>query len=136
MIDSSTILVALTKLLGWVCILLLPIKAALVAVSLLVFADFVTGIWASIKQKKMITSHGFRRTVIKTLAYQSAIIVAFILETYLLDGIPVVKVVTGLIGVTEGKSFFENIHRITGIDFWSELISKLNLTDIKNDKKE
>ncbi len=124
------------KFLGWLLIITLPVRPALIAVTLLIFIDFISGVWASYKEKKPITSNGFRRTIVKMLAYQSAILVSFLLETYLLDGIPMVKVITGLIGITEGKSFFENIRRITGIDFWSQLISKLNLEDIKNKTDE
>lgn len=111
---------------------LLPIRPALIAAAGLVIVDLISGLIASIQEGKKITSSGLRRTIVKMLAYQSAIIIAFILESYLLDGLPVVKTVTGLIGVTEGKSFFENIHRITGIDFWSVLISKLNMPDTKH----
>jgi hypothetical protein len=96
----------------------------------------ITGMWASKKEKKKITSSRMRRTVIKLLAYQFAIIFAFILETWMLDGLPVVNVITGLIGLTEGKSFFENIRRISGVDFWSEILSKLNMPDVKNDSNE
>jgi formate hydrogenlyase subunit 4 len=119
------------KFIGWIAIVLLPIKPALIAVALLVFADFFTGVWASVKEGKPLTSTGFRRTVMKSLAYEAAIIFAFVLQTYLLEGMPVVNVITGLIGVTEGKSFFENIRRITGIDFWTQIISKLNMPDAK-----
>lgn len=124
------------KVLGWALIITLPIRPALIAVSVLVFADLVSGLWASLKEKKKITSTGLRRTVNKMLGYESAIIVAFILETYLLDGLPVVKVITGLVGVTEGKSLFENLTRITGINFWDALISKLNIEDLKNPKDD
>jgi phage-related holin len=122
----------LLKIGGMVLVITLPIRPALIAISLLVFADMLTGIWASLKEGKSVTSSGLRRTVTKTLTYQAAIIFAFIMQTYLLEGMPIVNVVTGLIGVTEGKSFFENIKRINGIDFWAMIVSKVNLPDIKN----
>lgn len=123
-----------TKFFSLLSVLLLPIRSTMVAVGFLVIADLITGIWASAKEKKKITSHRLRRTVIKTLAYMSAVLVAFILEKYLMDDMPITKVVSGLIGITEGKSFFENLKRITGIDFWSQILTKLNLQDIKNSK--
>ncbi len=132
-LDLSGVLV---KFISLLFIVTLPIRPALIAVSVLVLADLITGLWASVKEKKKITSSRLRRTVVKGLAYQSAIVIAFVIETWLLDGVPVVKVITGLIGVTEGKSFFENIHRITGIDFWSELISKLHMPDVKDKPKD
>ncbi len=122
----------LMKFFALLLVITLPIRPALIAATVLTLADFISGLWASLKEKKKITSSGMRRTVIKILAYYSAIIVAFVLETYLMQELPVVKVVTGLIGLTEAKSFFENLNRITGIDFWGEIISKLNMDDIKN----
>lgn len=120
------------KILGVILVVTLPIRSTLIAVSLLVMADLITGMWASLKEGRKITSTRLRRTVVKTLAYQSAIVVAFLLETYLISDMPIVKVVSGLIGLTEGKSFFENLRRITGIDFWGQILSKLNMPE--NDK--
>jgi phage-related holin len=117
------------KFIGVLLVVTLPIRPALIAVSLLVLIDFLTGIAASYKEGRRITSGGFRRTVVKTLVYQTAILVAFMIETWLLEGVAVVKVITGLIAITEGKSFFENIYRLTGINFWNEIISKLNMPD-------
>jgi hypothetical protein len=126
----------LFKFLAWFMVFILPIRPALIAAAALVFADLISGVWASLKEGNKLTSSGLRRSVIKLLSYMSAIVMGFVIENYLLDGMPVVKTITGLIGVTEGKSFFENLRRITGIDFWSELISKLNLPDVKRNPDE
>ncbi len=120
------------KFVTMLLLVLAPVKSIMVAALALVIADLITGLWASKKEGTPITSNALRRSVMKTLTYQSAIIISFILETYLLDGMPVVKVVAGLIGITEGKSFFENIHRITGIDFWSEILNKVQATKAKS----
>ncbi len=130
LVDAA--LTLLLKFFSMLALVLLPIKPMMIAVSVLVVADFFTGIYAAKKEKKPITSTGFKKTVAKTLMYQMAIIVAFILETYLLEGIPIVKVVAGLIGLTEGKSFFENMHRITGIDFWAEALKKVHGATVKD----
>lgn len=114
------------KFFSMLALILMPVRAVMISVSVLVVADLITGLWASMKEKQRITSNAFGRTIGKTLQYQLAIVVSFVIETYLLAGIPVVKVVSGLITVKEGKSFFENMHRITGIDFWNEILSKLN----------
>lgn len=127
------------KILGMLLIITLPIRPALIAAAVLVFADLILGVWASLKEGKPFTSTGLRRTIVKMLAYEVAIFIGFLLQTYLLQDMAVVNVITGLIGVTEGKSLFENIHRLTGIDFWGAIISKLNLPDNKlnppDDKK-
>lgn len=126
----------LLKVSSFLFLLLLPIRSSLVAVFALVLLDAASGVWAAYKEGKPITSSGFRRTLVKILAYESAILAAFILETYLMDGVPMVKAVSGLIGLTEGKSFFENFKRVTGIDLWSQVLSKLNMQDIKNNSDE
>lgn len=102
-----------------------PVHSVLIAVSCLVLLDFITGIMASMKQKKKITSKGFKDTVVKTFMYQCTIIVAMLMEKYLLPGTPVIKVVVALITMTEGKSFFENVEVMTGIDFWGKMTSKI-----------
>lgn len=91
----------------------------------LIILDFITGIWASIKRDQSITSYKMRRTIVKTLAYQGAIIFGFVMETYLLQEMPVVKIIGGLIAVTEAKSFFENLSYISGVDFLSLIMNKI-----------
>ena len=112
--------------------ILMPIHSVMIAVTFLVISDLVTGVWASRKRNEKITSSGFKKTVMKILAYQTAVIMAFVMETYLLQGVPLIKVVAGLIAITEGKSLFENIHIITGIDFWKEALKKLQEATIKS----
>ncbi len=119
------------KFLSMITLLLMPVRSVMIAISVLVIADLVTGLWASAKEKVPITSNAFGRTIGKTFLYQLSIVIAFVLETYLIEGMPVVKAVAGLIGIKEGKSFFENIHRITGIDFWSDI---LNIIQAKRNK--
>lgn len=103
---------------------LAPIKAVMIATGALIFIDLITGIWRALKAKEKITSNGLRRTITKLAAYQLTIVTGFILQTYLLPEVPMVKLITALIGVTEGKSVLENISTITGVDF-SEIIMKL-----------
>lgn len=94
------------------------------AAFILIFIDLVLGVWRAKKVGEKITSKELRRSVNKICAYELAIISAFIVEKYMLD-FPVVHSVTALIGLSEIKSIFENIHIITGIDFWQALTSKL-----------
>lgn len=122
------------KFLSMLILVLLPVQPIMMAVSVLVMADFITGVWASAKEGQRITSNGLKVTVTKTLAYQAAIVVAFVLESYLIPDMPVVKTVAGLIGITEGKSFFENLRRITGIDFWSVAMKKVQESTTVNSK--
>lgn len=120
-------IVALTaKYISLLWLLLLPIQASLITVLLLVIGDMIVGVWASVKEGYKINSRSLRRTVSKLVVYQISIIATFFIETHLLD-YPVTKVMTGLIGVVEGKSFFENLYRITKVDFLKILIDKFQL---------
>ncbi len=110
--------------LAWVA--LAPVHSILIALSILVLLDFITGVMAAVKLKKKITSKGFKATVIKTFIYQSSVIVAMLIENHLMVGVPVIKVVVALITMTETKSFFENVEVMTGIDFWGKMVSKLS----------
>lgn len=89
---------------------LAPIHAVLISVGVLIFADLITGVLAARKRGEAITSAGFRRTIVKMCVFQLAVVTGFLLETHLLGGIiPVVNLVAGAIGMSEGFSLFENI---------------------------
>jgi hypothetical protein len=105
--------------------LLAPIHSLMIATGVLIFMDLFTGLWRAIKVKEPITSNGLRRTVTKLLAYQLAIITAWIMQTYLMvDFIPPVKIVASVIAITEAKSILENLSKISGTDLWSLLLEK------------
>lgn len=103
-----------------------PAKAMVLSSMVLVLADLITGIMASRKKGKPITSSGLQRTVIKLFVYESAILLAYITEVYLLSGaMPCSKVVAGLVGITELKSCLENLNEINGQDILKQAINKL-----------
>ena len=111
----------------------MPIKAVLVVVGFLIFADLFTGIVAAKKRGEAIDSAGFRRTIVKLFLYQTAILTGFLIETYLLgDFVPITKLVGGIIGCTEGLSIFENINEASGNRMFSKVIELLKS---KNDTK-
>lgn len=113
---------------------LAPIEAALVATGVLVFTDLLLGIIAARKRKEPLTSSGLRRTVSKLFVFEAAIILGFLTETYLTgDFVPVCKIITAFIGLTEIKSIVENLNSINGTSIFSDLISKLGS---KNDDIE
>jgi len=111
-------------LMFWV--FLLPVQNIILATLALVMIDFITGITASIKEGHPITSRSAFRTISKLCVYEIVIIVGFGLELYLLE-FPITKTIGGLIGVIEGKSFFENLYRITKVDLLRIIIDKLHL---------
>jgi len=116
----------LLKCAGVIGVFLAPIKMVLFAVGFLIVADFISGVWAAKRRGEKITSNGFRHTVTKMFAYQGTIITAFVVESFLLPDVPFVKIVSAMIGLTEVKSFFENMNSIVGLDVWSELLKKVH----------
>ena len=100
----------------WAIALLAPIRASMGAVSFLVMADLITGVWASVKRGEKFTSWGLRKTASKLLAYELAIVLAFVIESNGLSFLPLVKTVAGFIVGVEGKSGLENLSKITGLD--------------------
>ena len=116
---------------------LAPIHAVLVSVGVVIFADLFTGVWAAHKRGERINSAGLRRTISKMFVYSLAIILGFIIETYLLNGLlPISKIAAGLIGVTEGLSIFENLNSISGNNVFKSLIDKLGSVNQINKTKD
>ncbi len=116
---------------------LAPIHSVLIATGVLIFADLVVGIWAAKKKRRKITSAGIRRTVVKVLVYQIAIITGFVLETWVLNGLfPVSKIVAGTVGLVEVKSIFENLDIINGKPLLKEIVERLkSKNDVENHKE-
>lgn len=103
-----------------------PIKTALLVIMLLVVADCITGMLAARKRGEKITSAKLRNTLSKFLIYNTAMLLGFLTEIYLLESsIPISKVVGGIVGATEIKSLVENLNTISGSDLFKVLIEKL-----------
>lgn len=122
----------LSALLMSVALVFMPIKATLITVMVLTVVDLISGIMASRKEGKKITSSGLKRTIIKTTVYELVIMLGFLTEQYMTgDAVPVVKILAGFIGLTELKSVMENIERVSGMSIVKMLIEKLNQSDKK-----
>lgn len=122
----------LSGLLMSIALVFLPIKATLITVMVLTVADLISGIMASRKEGKKITSSGLKRTIIKTTVYELVVMLGFLTEQYMTgDTIPIVRILAGFIGLTELKSVMENIERISGMPLIRLLIEKLNQSDKK-----
>ncbi len=104
-----------------------PIKTMLITAGVLVLFDLVTGIWASAKTGVPISSNRLGRTVTKIFVYQLAIICGFLTEKFLVsDALPFAKLAAGYVGLTELKSIYENLSRISGQDMLRGILNKLN----------
>ena len=118
------------KLLGSLAIaalaVLTPIKAVLIVTFLLVLADLITGVWAAVKTKQSITSAGFRRTLVKMFIYEILVITGFLVETYLTgNSVPISKLITSFIGLTETLSIIENLNIISETNLFATILAKL-----------
>jgi phage-related holin len=117
-------------------LVLAPIHSVAVAIIALVLMDLVTGLWAAFKRKEQITSVKLSKSFSKVVLYLIGIAFCFVMETLLVDGVPLVKALAGVIALREGKSFFENLHVVSGIDFWSEAIKKIQAATAKTIPEE
>ena len=109
-----------------------PIKAVLLVTGVLIFADLITGVMAAKKKGQAINSAGLRRTVTKLAIYNTAIMIGFLVETYMLEGfIPISKIASGLIGVVESASLYENLNVLHGDDIFKSLIKQLGSVNDK-----
>jgi len=95
-----------------------PIQPLMAAVAALIVADTVTGIIAAYKRGEEIRSSGLSRAIVKLFVYQVVIVTGFLMETYIVTdlGVPIVKLLAGVIGVVEFKSLLENVETVTGLD--------------------
>jgi hypothetical protein len=110
----------------------IPIKATLITIMVFTLLDMITGIAAAKKRGEAITSSGLKRTVIKTLVYEAVVMMGFLTEKYMTGSlVPVTKILSGLVGITELKSVLENAEEITGIPLLQVIIDKLSQQEKK-----
>jgi phage-related holin len=108
-----------------------PIKSIMIAVSILIVADAITGIWASQKKGEPFSSRKFFASITKLLIYLFLIMVSQIVELHLISQIPFVQLSVYFIVFYEFSSFLENVGVITGHDvfaFFKEQLLKLKST--------
>lgn len=104
-----------------VLLYLTPIKNYIHLVLILIFIDLITGSYAAIKEGEKFSARRLGKTVEKFIFYGIAIIVGYILQQIIDDGTQLSKLVSLYIGITEAKSIYENISRITKADIVSIL---------------
>lgn len=121
-----TILKALKLLALSAWLTVVPIHSALIAIMCLPIIDLVLALVVAKRQKTPITSGGLKRTVAKILMYEAATLLAYLTETALLGSLlPVVRMVTGLIGMTELKSCLEHLDLLGSGPIFESLLARL-----------
>jgi hypothetical protein len=118
-----------------------PIYPAMITIGILLTFDIVAGILAAKKRGEKITSRRLSLTLSKMLLYNMLIISAFLVEKYVVEWVPFVKIVTGFLAIVELKSLAENIGVITGVNVWNAVKSwfrrrKEDVKDVIGDSVE
>lgn len=93
-----------------------PISNLIHIVLIFITIDFITGIYASLKNKEAIVSHRLRKTIEKFVFYTISIIVAYMFQHEIASWLNLDKIVAGFIAAIELLSIYENVKRITGLD--------------------
>lgn len=110
-----------------------PIVPVLITAIVMILIDLISGVIAAYKRGEVIESSALRRTITKIFVYNSAIISAFLVEKFMInESLPIVKLVAGIIGVTELTSVLENLNSIYGMNLFKKI---LYLLGSPNDKK-
>lgn len=94
-----------------------PIVPAMISCGLLITIDTITGIIGAKKAGEHISSKAFGRVITKMLVYQLLIISSHIVEQYLFNIVPFVKITIAWLGVNEFYSIGENFTKATGKNF-------------------
>lgn len=119
----------LLSVLFWLVAFTAPARESMGAILFLIVTDLIVGVWASKVRGEPFISWKLRHTVTRKIApYFVAIICALDIEQRFFSSIPLMKAVAGLIAVSEGKSIFERLGEITGLDFWNVIREKLQPT--------
>ena len=121
----------------------LPIQGILIGIGFAISLDTFTGIWKAIKKEESITSRKLSRLISKTLLYESAIMLFYVMDYFIINelvsqlfSVPflVTKCVALVLFSIEAISINENIKEITGEDIWSRAKSLLSrIKEIKQD---
>jgi hypothetical protein len=112
--------VALTT--GFIFSFFFPIKHFLLFTIGVVIADTITGINASKKEGKAITSKGLYRTTEKIVVYFTSILIFHGAQLTFAIPIPIVYLVSSVIAGTELFSVAENVKRITGVNLGTIIV--------------
>lgn len=129
---------------------LLPVKPLLILVGICIFLDTIFGVWKCKKTGVKINSKGLSAIISKMVLYQSAVILFFALEKYILGDFVMIftsiplfltKVIATLLVGIEITSISENIEEATGQGIWTRikiLLGRVKIvtSDIKELQKE
>ena len=125
--------------------ILTPIKPFILLAFAAIVLDTYFGIWKSVRLNgfKSIRSRRLSDTITKTFLYVGGIVMIFLSEKYVLDGLVddyikmdnlLTRAFTGFCLWTEGKSVNESYHAVTGKNLWNNFMLFMKRTREKSDK--
>lgn len=131
------------KIIAVLATLFAPIAGIMITIGVAILADTVLGIWKTKKLGQPLTSRRFSRLITKILVYESAIILFFLVDKYMLGDILayfvsieflLTKIVGLVLASIEIFSIDENYKAVKGFgifDAFKRLIAKAK--DVKED---
>lgn len=112
---------------------LAPVRPSLAAAVAFPAIDLALALFVQARNEKiqrllpfirMVRSAGLKRTAAKTAMYLAGIILAFVAETFL--GVPyAIRIVCGMVGVTELKSCLEHLDDLHGGPLFEKALQRL-----------
>ena len=112
--ESKTLKATFAIIAAFVTNYMIPTEPFIASLMTLIGVDWFTGIKAAKKRGEIITSTGLRKSVIKFRDYTLAVICAQLLQTVWLQNIPMTKMVSLYIALTEFQSILENLSVMRG----------------------
>ena len=107
----------------WLFTLIAPIISVMLTVGFLIVVDFITESYAGIKKNIPISSERIGNTISKFFIYNLVVLSAFLMEKYIVNEIPFMRIIAGFIAIAEIKSIMENFNNIYGIDPFKALVN-------------
>ena len=98
-----------------------PVSSMIHLVLIFITIDFLTGIYASYRNKTKIVSHRLRNTVEKFVLYSSAILLGWMFQVEFANWANLAQIIAGFIAGSELISIYENINHITGLNILSKV---------------
>ena len=111
-----------------------PVIASMLAIGIFIAVDFISAIWVTRRNGEAITSKKMRDSVGKTGSYMLAILVAHIFELQFMPAIPVMKIISLFIASAELKSIYENLAKISGLDYWTQIKGYLSQNKLRKEE--
>lgn len=116
----------------WLFALIAPIVSVMLTVAFLIIVDFITGTYAAIKKNIPISSERIGNTISKFFIYNLVVLSAFLLEKYIVNEIPFMRIIAGFIAIAEIKSIMENFNAIYGINPFKALVNLIKKRSIED----